>query len=690
MSVFNLTQVPVTTQNELEKRTKTAGIVWASERSPWFNLISMCEACKANQEDEIGIASWGYKSGYQRPEITVTQIQIKKQGELGTTRKAIVTMKAYTDDDLIRLQKCFFIPGMSVRLQWGWSESCLGNPPPGLVTDRGLTDNDANCQIKTKTDQSPVYDGLQGLVANFNYSLDADGNWDCTLEIIAPSSVGLDTKVQYACCEKCKTSVSDTSLLSDILRTFNVNESPDPKDYEQNKGALFGALLKLADNQDAAIQQNNIKKLINKIRSYGYDQADSMIYYYEGADRLPSGGDDQSFWSFGNYGTSESYITWHMLEGMVTLFSFPSDNNGKASLANIKTSDPVEIVYPKGNYWVESADPRICLLPGSPAFEGTGGVSGPMHDNNGDLYRHDIVGKAVRTSGGRYIVSWRSIMINTTFLLTELDATLQADGTVDTFLRSVMRKVNECIGSVASLDIIALDAAGCATSKDTPSTLSLIELKQNQTSVAPYIIKATPGDSSTRNVTLDLKLTEAMKAQALYSNADGGGQTDNTCNANSDPCTNYAFKPFTLAKNSTSQNRAARTASMSKACKDCEDLGSKVPAKPATAYVEYVNNLIDVVSDEICDALKTKQIKEIRDATVADANTTCKDVMLPFNFSFTVDGVSGFRWGQAVTCNRIPSAVRLGFTWQITAVEHTLTHNDWTTTVQTVARWTGK
>ena len=56
------------------------------------------------------------------------------------------------------------------------------------------------------------------------------------------------------------------------------------------------------------------------------------------------------------------------------------------------------------------------------------------------------------------------------------------------------------------------------------------------------------------------------------------------------------------------------------------------------------------------------------------------------NFSATVSGIGGFRWGQSVTCDRLPADIRALTLYQVTAVEHDISPDDWTTTINTVAR----
>ena len=65
-------------------------------------------------------------------------------------------------------------------------------------------------------------------------------------------------------------------------------------------------------------------------------------------------------------------------------------------------------------------------------------------------------------------------------------------------------------------------------------------------------------------------------------------------------------------------------------------------------------------------------------------------MVLPFEFSFTLDGIGGFAFGQMVSCDRIPLEVREAYNFQVTSVEHSLTPNDWTTTVNTICRYKSK
>jgi len=68
------------------------------------------------------------------------------------------------------------------------------------------------------------------------------------------------------------------------------------------------------------------------------------------------------------------------------------------------------------------------------------------------------------------------------------------------------------------------------------------------------------------------------------------------------------------------------------------------------------------------------------------APPACLTLAYPFDLSLTLDGIGGFRWGQYITVDKLPERYKLTqggntFVWQVTAVDHTITPNDWVTEV---------
>jgi hypothetical protein len=114
---------------------------------------------------------------------------------------------------------------------------------------------------------------------------------------------------------------------------------------------------------------------------------------------------------------------------------------------------------------------------------------------------------------------------------------------------------------------------------------------------------------------------------------------------------------------------------------DCDEIDT--PKKePEPSFQELGLAVYDSVSDETCKALLNALVERIH----TEAKPHCAGVPLPFDFSFEVDGIGGFRWGQVVSCDRIPAGIRKNMQWQVTKVDHSITANDWVTKVGTVAK----
>ena len=130
---FGPKSVPGTTQAELNARGTVKGPIWGAQRMPWVDLRGFASSCGGYNPISSKLSTGPgtrYEAGYVRTRPVITEVQVKKQGELGTTRSCTVNLTAFTDEQLIDLQKCYFIPGMTVRVQWGWSVSCTGVAAP--------------------------------------------------------------------------------------------------------------------------------------------------------------------------------------------------------------------------------------------------------------------------------------------------------------------------------------------------------------------------------------------------------------------------------------------------------------------------------------------------------------------------------------------------------------------------------
>ena len=632
MSVFGKKQVPGIVRAEMDKRMGKSGILWAAQRYPWIEVTSMSSACGRQLSSLRGGAL--YDGASNRPNPIVTNVKVTKQGELGTTKKATVSFTAFTDEQITALERCYFIIGMSCRVEWGWSISATGAGAPGTLGGPML-DTEAICAINSKAASNPHYSGIQGLIANFSYGLKEGNYWDCTVEIIAASEALGGTKVnEYSC---------------PCARKYESEEPAggDKKKTVENKSSLATMFHDLHDDFDTAA--GKYKAGIQSLLSQRGQSAVITKYNYAAPQRDEAGTAKTTFWEdwvpFNDPDAYDGYISWATLEAACTRYCMPSQG-GKYTLGSLSSPNTYLAGHPSAN----SSDPRICIIPGSTKVD-------VVTYESGDQPPSAIVGDKVLLD---------NLMINTIFLGMEIDAVAKSDGSLRTFITNVLKKINDCCGGLWELDTVN-NSTDCKY-----PVLSVVDTKVFEAG-GTYVIPANASTSIVRDMKLDLKMTEAMKTQALYSNgAKTKAQTDSGGNCGSDQ--------IKKAKGSV-ENKGLPPAPTPPPC-DCEGAS---PKQESPSFDEVFENMKDDVNDSSCGACRGALVE----AYASGGDTHCKGMVMPFEFSVTLDGIGGFEFGQVVTCDRIPAAQKDGYDWQVTAVEHNVTAQDWTTTVNTVARYKG-
>jgi hypothetical protein len=684
---FGKKPIPSSVVTELERRGTRAGIDWNAKRFPWVVLTSLCSECPDNGQFTVLSSTKGalYEPGFVRPLPTIQSVDVKKQGELGTTKRATIKITAYTDQQLIGLQKCFFLPGMGVRIEWGWSIDTQNRPAPATVGDRNFSDARAICEMKKKEKNSPHYSGLQGIVANFGYSLTTDNYWDCTLEVIAAAESVSGAKVNtYNCGCKRENEVNNeqnkkekvTRVESDIqahLRDLQEN-------YDSTSGKYRSEFTPYVNGTNIIIQRRYMK---------------NMPQRNEAGEEASVG-----FWrGWGEYFTEkvsyESYISWGTLEAMINYLVMDlSKERIKTKFLGQVSSGGITLPWHPA---VTSADPKICFIRGTEYW-----------DETSVFEKGDSAPEGVVSVGNGRGVRLDNIMLNVIFVLGELRAAEQSDGSLISFLTNVLNKISDACGNLWAFEVVSTTESCEDVGNDKPPTIACIDIKTYE-AAGPLTINTTAfgnggGASIVRDFKLDMKMTEAMKTQALYSN----GPIAKAKSPSGGNCDGDVFKAFNsdtgraynLAKGKPTQETASSDCGSSNKgeVQSSEDLSyngvfAKLKEKgPAAANVTACKSLLIEaynVTPSQFSVWRSSFLSTIFGDSLAGKRDHCKGVPLPFDFSFTIDGIGGLQFGQMVVSDRIPPQITRNFEWQVTTVEHSITVNDWTTTVNTVCRFKG-
>ena len=672
--------VPPSVVKEFEARRDGGKLIqWTAKRFPWIHVLSCSSECTEGY-DELGnntsgkaLSLFGSNPGQAAYDVTtklsypiVTGLDVTAMGSLGTTRKAVIKLTCFSDEQLFELQKCYFIPGMDVRVQWGWSVSCDGTKPPVLLTNKKQKPTDAICKINQKRKQNTNYDGFQGVVANFKYSLTKDNTWDCEIEVISPSDPFTESNVSNTSCP--------------CPRKVETDQGETVKDF----GPVYAALSDLYNEGRSA--KNRIEEEIKKATK-NTEHHHFSTWNYEGVERTETGGDRDGGWFSGWFTgeeTTECWMSFGAFVDLLNVMSIPNEGNGEYPLGKIDIND-VTLNAPKE--YIMSADPRVCYIPG-----GKLEVEDFASKSIIDAIKDDKDPSAVIEEDGQKKVVLAKIMCNTIFLLKHYKQVYDGDGKLKTLIDNILGEINKVCGRPWTLITISTeDEDGCESKNKTGPTITILDEKQKMKLEESYSIPSTVGDSTLRSFSLDMKMAGAMKTQALYAGnsqkSRGGNGDDSTACAGAPVRAFYVGGgtrvrgPFGLnftvggIKNLAKPNPGTLNTN----CGNC-DKSDKTAEEPT--FEELVDKFWWEINDQSVGALQT-----FLDEKVSVYNPEqCAGSPLPFDFNFTVDGISGFEFGQMVTSNRIPASVRDTFKWQVTKVEHKITPNDWETSISTVCR----
>lgn len=621
---FKLSAVAGAAIAEIEARSKTnARQEWFASRTNWAHVQSMCSNCTNWVKELSAFSHEPYTGGSigGRPQPVIESIQVKQQGNLGTTRQATIKMLAFTQYQLDELFNCYCIPQMSIRVQFGWNKGATNTSAPAPYT-AVVSDTEAICELNSKRDGSGVYDGLQGRVSSYNVNFNKDMMaWEVEVTVVAASSAVMSRPVE------------DMSTACGCKKVV-----VDPKTKEKKQKETTVSLFK--------------SKLLNAVESSKDDEALGIkMVTLNHATRDSAGNESKTIGEmiytvitlgFGTNTTEEPFITFAGIEKLLNTHS-QSQADGKPLMAEYNSGKYGLISFKSPGY---SADPDIVLFPGiDQGYDGLHSASCKSGDG----------------------IDIGKVAFNCIFVLKCLEE-IGKDGTVQDFFSALFRGLSDATAGLAELSII--DTAACGSRVP---VLSVIDLQKSSGVTAGTPIDVSPESAVLRDLKLTLKLPDAMMSQALYGNIRQ--------NTTTNPCDEKKYKNQ-LPKNAADPESAAAP---SESCPPDSCTEQKEDAASGKIE-EHYKNLVGDVSSENKESVRTDLVAMYNKGAESD---TCANVIMPWEMSMVFDGIGGIGFGQALTSNMLPSAVKSKYVYQVTSVEHSVTYGDWITTVNTKPRLVG-
>lgn len=144
------------------------------------------------------------KYGY-RPMPGITSVNIETQGRLGSVRAATINFKCWDKDQLDIIDALYFKLGFTMFLEWGNTYFYKADDSTKLLStdlysidpfQNNLTKEEINLQISKNTRATEGnYDAMLGIVTNFNFSLNQEGGFDCSIRLMGLGVLGDSIKI---------------------------------------------------------------------------------------------------------------------------------------------------------------------------------------------------------------------------------------------------------------------------------------------------------------------------------------------------------------------------------------------------------------------------------------------------------------------------------------------------------------
>jgi len=199
------------------ERAVDGGFGFFAQKMPWVRLTSAIDIAGSDENAKLNILTNGINlagesvvPGYQdsatlgiRPKPGITTMNLNTHNRFGSLRTATVQFTVPSVEQLDVYEQLFMRPGYSALLEWGHSKYLDSESPGYPVKDipllldffkTGASSPKTKTQIYQNLENLREtyrynYDGMYGLVKNFSWSLQQDGTYACSVDIVSIGSV---------------------------------------------------------------------------------------------------------------------------------------------------------------------------------------------------------------------------------------------------------------------------------------------------------------------------------------------------------------------------------------------------------------------------------------------------------------------------------------------------------------------
>ena len=680
--------------------------------------------------------------GFQ-PMMGITDFKIVTQSAFGTLRKATITIKAFTPDQLSILETLYFRPGFTMLIEWGNSSYIDAN---GEISsyNLGISKTFAEGNIKDKKEtvdgkeviitaiqqmKSMIkenrefsggnYDGVIGKVVNFSWKLANDQSYDCTIDVLSEGNVIDAVKTtftpnsnseleKFKTKDTAETSATSDDILIDALEAFKLDKTTRKEYikevYGDNKMDVYYSDHFMVENEEA--EEEEAKYIDDKF--YFLTLRDFCVVF------------NKIILEGQNTGNIDVKFNTKMDRSVMTTFPGHISNDpgvcvmpfrkGLPYTPNPSTSD-IDFTKEVNLY-------GGLTKPAKRTFFGAPMTPEPLYlpRPNPRKYANfgEGKGKKVPLEAGQAATflpekfkdeysddTPYKILINIDHLINiqesfrdQQNEDREVKAVVSQFFNKLLSDINSSLGGINNLacffdednsEWIIIDhncfdlAAGASTDK--PST-------------EPPLLNIIGLKTEISSLDIQSKISNQMFNQLAITATASGQKVEESI----DNFTRYnvnvsdRYEPFVKPEKKTNKKTSSTN------WKEAKEVGPKAISKP---WHRYINGSVEgdkvqkkFYSQEAFDAMKpahAQYMSALNDQRQgknreAGIKKSFNGGLLPIELSFTIRGITGMKIGEAFVINEVllPQRSRGKIGFSITGIDHSISiNNEWTTNITT-------
>ena len=580
-----------------------------------------------------------------RPMPGIDSIEIVSQNAQGTIRKTDVSFKLHTLEDLNVFEKLYLRPGFTILLEYGHGAyyDNDGNPitnVPSVIDFFSSTDEEkvAAQTLALREESSFNYDAIFGIIMNFQYSYNMEGGYDCTFYIISKGSL-LDSILAISGGDLKNTSSKKGGIEGAFNNLINDKKSEDSKAYKKSEVLkILGRIYETAGQRDTQIDT-----LKDDFKTLGLETSDKPFYLHDISTNISNA-------------AKKVYITFNtllkILNNTVMLAAANGRNIVSFGIATEKRNVLGDFLTYDDHF---SSNPNVCLITSIPANKNFDAGAGNEGGRGGSPKKNQIN---------------RDILLDVSFLIRTYEALAKnkkEDRTVIDFLINVFEEITPALGSINEFDFHYIEDDSTCYIVDRKISPTLGGIKSN---VLPCFGKG----SLLTNINVTSKISNAIMTMMAVGAQQSGANLQ-------------GYGGLVMNFNRGLKDR------FHSSLKSKLDAEKKIDSSEDDEAKDYKEKKEDILKS-IKQFVKARSFKQSEGTNLEqphmfianyDINraTNPPRGVLPFELSFTMQGIAGLKIGQGFLLQEgiLPTSVQDTAGFIIKSINHSLADNTWTTDI---------